>query len=437
MDQEKTNNARELPFNEKQIAKLAVPIDGKPTEYRFKGVDGLSLIVGKGGTATYFVTYAKGKARRRYKLGRRGRGGITLADAVKRAERVRADVADGADPAADKASRREARLFSSLADIYEREHLPTLAPNTAESYRWIIRVHIRPALGDMLASEVTRSSVKTVVNGLAREGKRAMADRVARIVGSIFSFGIEEELVEGLEINPARGIKPKASTEGRKRNIKPEELRAVWAALDETGVSDAVARIVKIAWLTGCRRSEVALMRRSELSLDGDQPMWTIPGATMRKGKMQGDSRTKNKQPKAVPLAPWTLSLIRDALKDSDARQQYVFQAGAEGKNQTPHIDPHSCTRAVRRITVDLGILDLRLHDGRSAVRTWLREEGYGNDVRDAVLGHMGKSVGAKNYEAPTLAFVNKQVRPALQAWEAHVRQVVTDDKIVAFKKRA
>ena len=133
--------------------------------------------------------------------------------------------------------------------------------------------------------------------------------------------------------------------------------------------------------------------------------------------------RTKKGRTKVVPLSAPALALVRRAMEVAGKGAIQLFPSGADCN--FPHIDPHSVTTAVDRITARLGIDDLTLHDGRSALRTWLRDQGIDTSVLDAVLGHAGISVGARKYEAPTTAFIENRIRPALDSWGEYVARTV------------
>ena len=125
----------------------------------------------------------------------------------------------------------------------------------------------------------------------------------------------------------------------------------------------------------------------------------------------------------------------------AEPRAEYIFP-GRNGAEKFPHLDPHSITRAIGRVRNAAGAAGVNLHDGRAACRTWLRDAGYPDSILNAALGHSGTSIGDKHYTASSLVFVEKQMRPALQAWSDHVLAVVgskfgtasTNSNIVALR---
>ena len=84
--------------------------------------------------------------------------------------------------------------------------------------------------------------------------------------------------------------------------------------------------IIRLAMLTGQRRSEVAGARVAELTLDGAAPMWTIPGDTRRTGKVIR-GRTKNRRTQVLPLSTQAVALFKHAITRA-GKSELVFPPG-------------------------------------------------------------------------------------------------------------
>lgn len=147
-----------------------------------------------------------------------------------------------------------------------------------------------------------------------------------------------------------------------------------------------------------------------------------IPGDTAAKGRLVR-GRTKSGAAKIVALGTHAVSMIRRAIELSNSKD-YAFSSQEDG-SKFDHLTPHSLTRAVVRVRGKAKLVDVRLHDGRAACRTWLRTQGYSEQVLDAVLGHSGRSVGERHCTATSIEFVERQLRPALQAWSDHITAIV------------
>lgn len=195
-------------------------------------------------------------------------------------------------------------------------------------------------------------------------------------------------------------------------------------------LSKAMGLIIKLAIVTGQRRTEVCGARIDELhGLEGSDPKWIIKGDENKRGKII-EGRTKNGRTQSVPLSPVAVALFKEALGEC-ADKQFVFPADASrvkgGKEaRLPHIHGESVSKAVRRLRSSVdgveGVEELSLHDMRRAISNWLKNEGVSREVRDLVLNHLNPSVTEAHYSQS--ARMDRQVRAALTAWADHIWQI-------------
>ena len=67
---------------------------------------------------------------------------------------------------------------------------------------------------------------------------------------------------------------------------------------------------------------------------------------------------------------------------------------------------------------------DMRTHDLRRTLRTFLGEQGIPDKVADRVLNHARPGVGNQHYNHAKML---PQVRAALEVWAAHVEAACTE----------
>jgi hypothetical protein len=275
-----TRGDRLLPANTKAIqraVKAASKASSKVTEYRVDGARGLVLHVLPSGTATWFFHYdaevGKRRERRKWKIGRVDE--VSLAEALGEAERLRPLIRQGADPLSQKAAYREAMTFAEMA-VERFGNGDPLRPGTERDYRHVLGKDVLPVIGNIPAKAVTREDVIKVLDGISARGSTRRADTARAVISSIFSYGLDRGLVS---TNPASGLRNRHDYQPRDVIATPEDIRQLWAAMatDEAAMSPAVATIVKLALLTGLRRTEVAATKKMELDLESVSPALTIP----------------------------------------------------------------------------------------------------------------------------------------------------------------
>ena len=419
---------RLLPFNDQAVAKVARTKVDRQTEWKIAGAPGLSLVVKPSGVATFFVRYQVGKGTdrtlRRQAIGRakddEQQARITLHDARTKALAFTSDVALGGDPIAkaqsDEAAAKARKNALTFRQLFEERVSKDdkRSERTMGDYRAVLEADVFDELGDLPATEITADQIATVLEKIEDRSKHA-AHKARSAIGSTFRWALSRRKVK---VNPAKGLGFTHQSKPRNRVLTDDELAKLWRGLDsdDLTVTEPVRLILKLAVLTGQRNSEVAGAERSELRLDGANPMWRIPSERMKaRGREQ-----------IVPLSKQAAALFARALELAGDDAAYVFPGTTHGRrNKTrraEHIAQESVSRAMKKATKLAKIEDAWVHDMRRCVTTWLREHKHvSSDVCDLILHHSRKGVTASHYDFSTL---EGPVRRALQDWADHVAAV-------------
>ena len=196
--------------------------------------------------------------------------------------------------------------------------------------------------------------------------------------------------------------RPWCGEEPRTRFFGDNELDAIWRAADE--IDGVAGAYIKVAMLTGKRRSALASMKWSELDSSG---VWT-PARRSGEGK-------RNKRLHSVPLPRLALSIL-EGIRPTEPITDNVFP----GRTKGTHLDPGSTLqRKIRKIA---GIDDFILHALRHTVETRLAELRIAPHIRDLLLDHAparGAGAGYDHYH------YTDEMREALEVWANHISEVV------------
>ena len=240
------------------------------------------------------------------------------------------------------------------------------------------------------------------IPGRDRRSKKpteGLARLMLRTLSKMFSWLIQHRRVVS---NPCLGIKTDKS-KSRDRVLTEAEIVTFWKAAE----TERLAPLLKLLLLTGCRLNEVAGLRRSELT--DDNSIWSLPG-----------SRTKNKRPHIVPLAPLARQIIVGVATDGDR----LFSA-APGNS------------AKRRLDRKMEIPPWVLHDLRRTAVTGMANLGIRPDVIELAVNHASgsRSGVAGTYNRSELL---PERRAALERWASHVEGLVSGRpaKVVPMRKR-
>jgi hypothetical protein len=224
-------------------------------------------------------------------------GQIGLADARRLVLRLRAQVAEGKDPAGERLAARQAErtqgTFGELADRYLVEHAKRNNKSWPQA-RKLVERYLLPRWKNRKVEDITRSEVRLLISQIAAE---VLANQVLASASAVFSWGVTEEVIK---VNPCHGIK-RHPTRSRSRVLFDSELPQFWAEFDKAGRAGAA---LKTILLLGQRPGETGHMRAEHIR-DG---WWEMPGAPVE-GKWPG---TKNGQNHRVWLPEPVQALLAD-----------------------------------------------------------------------------------------------------------------------------
>ena len=414
-----------LKRNHRQIL-AAKAIDGKQTRYRIEGVRGLWLYVSPSGTRTWYVRYQGGSRQTRkcrwYKIG--DAGSVDLAAASLKAQEMLTDVqVHERDPATERARRRAQVLtFGDLFDEWYERHAKVKLARHADDLG-TYNFHLKDRFGRQRYAEIKRLEIGRLRDKIARERGPMASNTVMILINRVFYWALDEGLIES---NPAARIRKAGQPRPRERVLSATEICKFWFALAamETMTGEHMARaekgrmlspetrsVLRLLLLTGQRRGEVAGARKDELDLSVSEPIWTIPG-----------HRTKNGLLQRVPLAPMAAAEFERALQRSPSSSPAVFVSAL------PEVDggilATTITRAMARMTAEIGIKGASPHDLRRTVGTELARLGIAPEVRSLVLNHSPRSRGVTEAVYNRYAY-DREKRAALEAWERHLETLL------------
>ena len=365
-------------------------------------ISGLGLRV-RAKSKTWIFRYRRGRIQRSMKLGRSP--ALSVVAARRAAERLAAELALGADPAAQKhIAKQEAEYtFASLAEKFLDARRPALRPATVHEYeRHLLRDC--KSLHRLPIATVTQADIARLLNNAAGP---VTANRLRATLTAMFSW-VMREGVKMPDGNIA-SLTNKRDEASRDRVLSDQELKAIWNALD----SDDYGNIVKLLILTAARRDEIAHLQWGEVTDDAIN----LPG-----------SRTKNKRSHLIPLSEPAKDIIA-SIKPS--KRIHVFGRDDSGF--------HGWSKCRYRLDQKLGdaVADWVLHDLRRTAATRMAELGVQPHIIEAVInhvsGHKGGVAGIYNRAA-----YDKEKREALTLWAEHVMALVEGRKaVVVPMKRA
>ena len=324
------------------VDKLPYPATGQ-VFYRDKGLQGFGLYVGAK-SKTYFAEKRVNGKTVRHKLGKHG--DITTEIARNLAKAAIGNMAQGINPNQNKKALKSQNVTLKNAYLDYKNEKKNLKPKTLYDYDRIMEAVFKGWQGKQL-TQISKEMVAKKYKKLGEGNGKAYANLSMRLLRAIFNFARwQYEDSQGKPIifeNPVNRISKTGGWYKIKRResiIKPAQLADWYKAM--TDLPNQTPRDYLIFLLfTGMRRQEAAQLKWNQI--DEKSKTLTIPD-------------TKNNQPLTLPLAGFTLGLIKSRKKDSI--NEFVFP----GTGKAGHIiEPRSAIKYVS----DASGVPFMIHDLR------------------------------------------------------------------------
>jgi integrase len=254
------------------------------------------------------------------------------------------------------------KVFEDYLETYRRGNAKNPDRSVPEE-RAIFKRHLG-SLSNRKLDSLRREDLSSLHSEIGKEHGHYSANRVIQLMRRVINWAISEERWHGE--NPAEGIK-KFPEQERERFLQPDEVQRLFSELEREKNTD-LRDFVYLALFTGARRGNVLAMRWAELSqtADGDKH-WTIPSP-------------KNRKPHIIPLVPEALAVLEQ--RRQSIKEEWVFPS--EGKSG--HV--RDFKRGWKQLLKRAKITDLRIHDLRRTLGSWMASAGISLPIIGAMLGH-------------------------------------------------
>lgn len=420
-------------------------------------VPGFGCRIFPSGAKSFVLSYRAAGRKRMMTIGTYGVLTLDQARKTARAELAKVET-EGSDPLADREKERRGETLADLCAAYLDRHASTKKTGQEDQRR--INKHILPRWGALKVKALTREDVAKLH---AKIGATAHyeANRVVNLLSTMFDLARRWGFVYQDHPNPARDITLFKETK-RDRWLTPAELPRLAEAIDQE--ANAIARAALWLYLlTGARKSELLAARwdrvdwdRGELKLDDTKngkvfyvPLsgpalallrsiprvagnpYILPGRGPRTANAAEKAQTAShliniekpwaRVKTAATLAAWRedprAAALIDRLTEAYARHQH--RNAPKKFTPTPPLDAIRAAATAEGLELPPAIDDVRLHDLRRTVGSWLAQSGNSLHLIGKVLNHSDTKT-----TAIYARFGEDSVRAALEQHGARIMDV-------------
>jgi len=302
---------------------------------------------------------------------------VGLADARKRRDALKRQLADGLDPAAAKrveavASRLSAgNTFDLIADELMAKHKREgRAERTVSKVQWLLDT-ASPALGRRPIADITAAEVLEVLRGVERRGRLETAKRLRATIGSVFRYAIATARASSDPTFALKGALTTPTVTPRAAVTNPLALGGLLRAIDGYDGQPTTHAALKLMALLFPRPGELRAAEWVEFDLD--KAVWTIPA---ERAKMRRQHRS--------PLSRQAVEILM-GLQEITGKGRLAFPSV---RTVLRPISENTLNAALRRLGYSKD--EATAHGFRATASTLLNESGMWNpDAIERQLAHV------------------------------------------------
>lgn len=379
---------KKIQFNKRNIESLALPERGKRNVYYDESQLNLMLRVSSNGQKSFYVRRKINGISQRFFIGTFPH--VSVEQARKEAAAVMGEIASGRTPRGELRKEKNDPTIGSLFERYMNDYASVRCVR-AKEMRQDFRRYLQD-WADRRFGEFTRNDVQLRVNKVRQDHGPGAANHMIILMRAAINWNLRNETIRGE--NPWAMIR-QYKIQQRERFLKPDELARIMAVLKNTD-DHTIRDYVLMSLYTGARRANVLSMRWDQIDFQFET--WRIP-------------LTKNQESHLVPLTSAALQLLRN--RKAESSSDWVFP----GKDPKKHVvEPK---KGWYRILEEAQIEDLRLHDLRRTLASYMAMQNQSLQIIAKVLGH--KSIAATQIYS---RLTSDSVRHAMEQAQVQMRLI-------------
>jgi integrase len=310
-------------------------------------LSGFGVRVYPNGKKAFVLSYRIAGRKRLMTLGTYGQYSVDEARKLARKHLVAID--GGLDPLEARQNDAQGETLRDLCAAYIERYAKPHKRSWGEDQRRIDR-HLLPAWGNRKARAISSTDAATLHSKIGKTAPYE-ANRTLALISKMFELARRWGFVPKDQGNPARDI-DRFKEHKRDRWVNPEELPRLAQAIDaEPNVYVRMALWLYL--LTGVRKSELLVAQWDDID-------WERQELRL--------SETKAGRVHYVPLSAPALAILRELPRLEG--NPYILPGHIHGR---PIVN---ISRPWRRIRKAAGVEDVRLHDLRRTVGSWLAQSG-------------------------------------------------------------
>lgn len=345
---------------------------------------------------------------------------VTLAQARRRRDDAKAQLADGVDPSVSKREEKLARkmvaenTFEKVAMQWLHATAADRKEITQQKVQTWLEKDMFPSIGKLPISTIGPRDVLAMARKMEERGANESAKRLVQICGQVFRYAVAEGSAERDVTQDLKGALQKAEKRHYAAITDPAQLAPLLRAMDGYSGHIYSRTALLLTPLLFVRPGELRKAEWSEIDFEAAE--WRIPASKM---KMKSDH--------IVPLSTQAIELLRQVHPIS-GHGKYVFPSIRTGERP---MSENTVSAALRAIGYDRDTQTA--HGFRATARTIMDEVlGERVDLIEHQLAHAVKDANGRAYNRTAHLPARKAM---MQRWSDYLDQLKKGAQILQFKQ--
>ena len=320
--------------------------------------------------------------------------------------------------------------FAELVTYYFSEYVDKEVKNPAPYRR--IKNHLQPILADYYVSKINEQIIGDTIEALkeAKCTERTLVDTFD-YAAMMFEFALSRGWVKNnpFEKNPFNRKRRKRST-----FYSVQEIRTLLTNPLNIPIGQDYLMILKLLFLTGCRRNEVIKATLSEVIFgngeNGNPGRFSIISDRVKNMEDNGELETFD-----IPMSRQMAELFSEAI-EKYGNSTHVFGSkkfantiATFGKPDSGALCDRNADRMMKAYRERYGIAGKCTHDMRRTLETTLGNLFYPDDVVSLMTGHIRRGISGVYNQSQKIWLI----RRCFQSWSDFVEFICTHDEQYAI----
>ena len=266
---------------------------------------------------------------------------------------------------------------------------PLMRATTYNNYETLIRLYIKPYVGEVKLNKLTTLQIQKLYNRLLTNGRfdrpeakdqpKGLSGKTVRNIHTVIHSACEKAIMERiLAVNPTKGCRLPKKDHTEMKVLPPEKLADFFREAKETGVFE----LYYLDLSTGLRRGELLGLKWSDIvfenrTLEVKRQIQRVNGVIQETAP-----KTRNAYRKIL-LPVEAVEILQQYREQQTLESEYVFSSPTGGI-----MEPDCARKMLKRVLERAGLDEMRFHDLRHTFATLALSSGVDVKTLSSMLGH-------------------------------------------------